>query len=629
MGKKYDFSGWATRNNLLCSDGRTIRKDAFAHQDGVEVPLVWNHQHGEVGNVLGHALLHNRPEGVYADCTFNDTQNGRDAKLLVQHGDITSLSIYANKLKQIGKDVMHGTIREVSLVLAGANPGAVIDTILEHSDGSIKEGIFYLGEEDCDLMLEHSDDSDKKKKDEDEDAEEDNKKDSDEDEEEEESEPEDNKEDEDEDEKMKHSDENSNEKTVEDVFNSMTEEQKTVCYAIIGQAVEDAKKENGGNENMKHNVFDNEEMQEDVLSHSDVETIFRNAKSSGSLKQATEDYLAHMKDSHGNNVDYGIADIDYLFPEYKNVTEKPEFVSRDMDWVTTVMNGVKHVPFTRIKSMFADITMDEARAKGYMKGNRKEEEVFGLMKRTTDPQTIYKKQKLDRDDILDITDFDVVAWLKAEMRIMLNEEIARAVLIGDGRSAVSPDKIHNDHIRNILNDDEFYSYKVKVAFVGSETEDERARKVIRSVIKARKNYKGSGNPTLFTTEDWVTDMLLIEDKNGRIIYESVNQLATALRVSKIVTVPVMEGCTREDDKDHKTYETIGIIVNLSDYYMGADKGGNVSLFDDFDIDYNQYKYLIETRCSGALVKYHSALVIETEQKSTQSPAPAPEQEAAG
>jgi len=615
MDKSYDFSGWATRNNLRCSDGRTIRKDCFKHQNGKKVPLVWNHQHDGVGDVLGHAILENREEGVYAYGYLNHTENGEMAKALLEHGDIESLSIYAGQLQQVGGDVIHGNIKEVSLVLAGANPGAVIDTVLEHSDGTISEGAFYMDDGCADLLM-HSDKDEEEEEDEKED-----KKNSEESDEESESKEED-KDDEDEEKKMenlKHSDEeqkeSSKEKTVEDVFNSMSEEQKNVCYALVGQAIEDTKAElEGGKEDMKHNAFENTYAHENVLSHSDMAAIFEDAKKCGSLKQATERYL-ETELSHADGDDqqtYGIRDIDMLMPEYKNITREPEFVKRDQEWVSVVMNGVKHVPFSRIKTMFADITEDEARAKGYVKGTRKLEEVFGLLKRTTDPQTIYKKQKLDRDDIIDITDFDVVVWLKGEMRLMLNEEIARAILIGDGRSKLAQDKISEEHIRPILTDDEFYSVKKEVKFASGDTEDQKAKKVIRAAIKARKDYKGSGSPILFTTEDWLTDMLLLEDTTGRVIYTSEQMLATALRVSKIVTVPVMEGVQRKDEKSNKTFDTIGIIVNLNDYNVGADKGGAIALFDDFDIDYNQYKYLIETRCSGALVKWQSALVLESE-----------------
>lgn len=591
MGIKCDFSGWATRNNIKCSDGRTILKDAFIDNDGKKVPLVWNHQHNDSSNVLGHAMLENRDEGVYAYCTFNDTEAGQNAKLLVEHGDVTALSIYANKLQQKGNSVLHGAIREVSLVLAGANPGAYIDCVMAHGEEGEEGFIMYTGE---DIDLYHSED------------------DVDDDLINALTEAINNEENE-----ISHADkeepEMAAEKTVQEVFDTMNEEQKNVCYMLVGQALEDAgvDTENGGKE-MKHNVFDESTNDNLVLSHSDMETIFADAKRVGSLKEATQSYLEHAYPTNeaGNTVEYGIADIEWLMPEYRNVTSQPEWVKRPDTWVTKVMGSVKHTPFSRIKSMFADITEEEARAKGYTKGNLKMEEVFSLIKRTTDPQTIYKKQKLDRDDIIDITDFDVVSWLKTEMRGMLDEEIARAILIGDGRSSLSADKIKEDHIRPILTDHEFYSVKKTVTFAAGDSDDAKAKKVIRAAVKSRKDYKGSGNPTLFTTEDWLTDMLLMEDTTGRVIYDTVEKLATALRVKEIVTVPQLEGCTRTDSSSN-VWDTIGIIVNLADYNVGADKGGAVSMFDDFDIDYNQYKYLIETRCSGALVKYHSAIVLES------------------
>lgn len=569
--KKYDFSGWATKNNLKCSDGRTIMKDAFKHNDGQTVPLVWNHQHNDPLNVLGHALLENRDNGVYAYCTFNDTEAGRNAKMLVEHGDVKALSIYANQLKQKGGNVEHGMIREVSLVLAGANPGAFIDSILRHGEASDEEGVIYTGEE---IALYHADENQNEK--------------------------------EEEDEKV----ENKNEKTVQDVVDSMTEEQKNVMYALIGQALEDKAVEhsnienNGGEEEMKHNVFENDNNKQE-LAHADMETILKNAKRCGSLKEAV---LQHA-DEHGDAIynNYGIkpnADgegISMLFPEYKNLNNVPEFIKRDTGWVAQVMGGVHHTPFSRIKSMFADIREDEARALGYMKGDLKKEEVFSLLKRTTDPQTIYKKQKLHRDDVIDITSFDVVAWIKQEMRMMLDEEIARAILIGDGRLADDDNKIQQQHIRSIANEDPLFAiHKNLVVPEGQE----KAKAFIKEVLKARKEYKGSGEPTMFLAEDMLIDMLLLEDKNGRVIYESEQALARALRVKNIVTVPVMEGAKKADGK-----AILAIVVNLKDYNVGADKGGAVAMFEDFDIDYNAQKYLIETRCSGALVKPFSAIVI--------------------
>ena len=570
MSKKYDFSGWATKNNLRCSDGRTILKDAFKHNDGQTVPLVWNHQHNDPLNVLGHALLENRDSGVYAYCTFNDTEAGKNAKMLVEHGDVTALSIYANQLKQKGGNVEHGVIREVSLVLAGANPGAFIDSILRHGEASDEEGVIYTGEM---LVLAHADEEPK--------------------------------------EEMKEEDkkvEDKKEKTVQDVVDSMTEEQRNVMYALIGQALEGEnvkhsnENENGGEEEMKHNVFENENVKDnkDVLTHSEEEAILRDAKRYGSLRESC--------------LQHGITNIDaagYLFPEHKNLTKEPEFTGRDMGWVSKVMSSVHRTPFSRIKSLQADISADEARALGYIKGKQKKDEVFTLLKRTTDPQTVYKKQKLHRDDVLDITDFDVVAFIKKEMRMMLDEEIARAVLVGDGRSTASDDKIKDDHIRSIANDAALYAihHEVKPA---DETPEAKAKAMIRESLRARKDYRGSGEPTLFCSESVLTEMLLLEDANGRVIYDSVAKLATAMRVKEIVTVPVMEGATNKDESKN----ILGIIVNLRDYNIGADKGGAVTMFEDFDIDYNAQKYLIETRCSGALTKPYSAIVLEETAKGT-------------
>ena len=572
---EYDFSGWATRNNIRCSDGRTILKDAFKHNDGQTVPLVWNHDHNDPLNVLGHALLENRDEGVYAYCTFNDTDAGRNAKALVEHGDVTALSIYANQLKQQGSNVLHGAIREVSLVLAGANPGAFIDSIIRHGEESDEEAIIYTGEN---LVLEHSQHTivnDKNL-----DAIKDNF-----------TPPSGDKKDE------------KSEKTVQDVFDTLNEEQKTVVYALIGQALDSSNQnennEKEGNDNMKHNVFDQDQKEkENVLTHADMETIISEGKRYGSLKDS---FLAHT-------AQYGIDHIDYLFPDAKNVTNQPDFIKRDDSYVQKVLRGVHHTPFSRIKSTHANITADEARAKGYIKGHLKKEEVFTLLKRTTTPTTIYKKQKMDRDDIIDITDFDVVAYIKAEMRMMLDEEIARAILVGDGRSTSSDDKIPETNIRPIAKDEDLYTIKAPVAVAKDATEDAIAKAFIRTVIKTRKEYKGSGSPTLFTTEDMLTNCLLLEDNNGRIIYDSVDKLATTLRVKEIVPVEVMEGVTRTAGA--KNLPLMAILVNLNDYYVGADKGGAINMFDDFDIDYNQEKYLIETRISGALVKPYSAIAFE-------------------
>ena len=572
--EKFDFSGWATKANLKCSDGRTIMKDAFKHNDGQTVPLVWNHQHNDPNEVLGHALLENREEGVYAYCSLNDTETGKTAKLLVQHGDVVALSIYANQLKQNMNNVIHGNIREVSLVLAGANPGASIDSIIMHGEESQEEAVIFTGE---DIMLAHAEDetsdeetithADK----------------------------------EDKEEKMEENKKMEENETVADVFNTLSEKQKTVVYAMIGQALEDASNKNkndeseGGDETMKHNAFDqNDQNNENVLSHDAMETIINDGKRYGSLK---ESFLAHADE-------YGITNIDYLFPEAQTLNKTPEFIQREMGWVQKVMNGTHHSPFARIKSVFADITEDEARARGYMKGNLKKEEVFSLLKRTTTPTTIYKKQKLDRDDVVDITDFDVVAWLKSEMRMMLDEEIARAILVGDGRLSSSDDKINESNIRPIYNDEELYTIQATVTVASNATADEKAKAMIRAAIKARKDYRGSGSPTFFTTEDVLTDALLLEDTMGHRLYKNAGEVADAMRVKEIVTVPVMENVKGKNGGD-----LLGIIVNLADYNVGADKGGAVNMFDDFDIDYNQQKYLIETRCSGALTKPKSAIAI--------------------
>ena len=574
--ERFDFSGWATRNDLKCSDGRTIRKDAFKDNNGQKVPLVWNHQHNDPLNILGHALLENREEGVYAYCTFNETEAGQNAKLLVEHGDVSALSIYANQLKQRGSDVIHGAIREVSLVLAGANPGAFIDSVICHGEESEEEAIIYTGE---DISLFHAE-CDKK-------------------EETKEEKPVENEKKTTEGEKKT----TESEETIGEVLDTLNEKQKTAVYAVIAKALENADNSDDDDEEekeMKHNVFDQDEtMKENVLSHSDIESILSDAKRSGSLK---ESFLAHT-------ATYGIDQIDTLFPEPKSMNTPPEFIKRDMDWVAGVINGVHHTPFSRIKSMFANITEDEARAKGYIKGNLKKEEVFTLLKRTTTPTTIYKKQKLDRDDILDITDFDVVAWIKGEMRMMLDEEIARAILVGDGRLTSDDDHIPEQNIRPVWKDDDLYTIKTKITVSTTATDDDKAKAMIKAAVKSRKNYKGSGNPVLYTTEDFLTNCLLLEDTQGYRLYKSEQDVATAMRVSKIVTVPVMEGLTRTDSES-KTRTLMGLIVNLKDYNVGADKGGAVNMFDDFDIDYNQQKYLMETRCSGALIKPYSAIALE-------------------
>ena len=604
---KYDFSGYATRNNIKCSDGRIIMRDAFKDNDHKKVPLVWQHDHMSPDNVLGHAMLENRDDGVYAYGLFNSTPSGLNAKELVKNGDVKALSIYANKLKQDGVNVIHGAIREVSLVLAGANPGAYIDTVMVHSDeneetedaeicfnlnsnpviyhsdeADDKEDSVDGSDDEADDTIAHADKTDEKEKD-------------------------------------MADNTGSDEKTVQDVIDSMTDEQKNVMYYLVGQAASgDVDNESG--DKMKHNAFEDED---ETLAHSiDFDEILRDAKRCGSMRDAViehgledvsyADYLEHGKAT------YGIDQIDTLFPDFKCLNTPPAWVSRNLDWVSGVMNGVSHTPFSRIKSVFANITADEARARGYTKGKKKLEEVFTLLKRTTTPQTIYKKQKLDRDDVIDITDFDVVAWIKGEMRMMLDEEIARAILIGDGRSDSSDDRIFPTNIRPIWQDDTFYTIRAQVDSKGM-TEEAKAEAIIKAIIRARKNYKGSGNPVFYTTEDTLTDMLLLENQIGDVKYKTKQELANRLRVSDIVTVEVMEGPTRKGDASKgdvaasatKDLNLVGLIVNLKDYNVGADKGGAVSMFDDFDIDYNQQKYLIETRCSGALIKPYAAISVET------------------
>ena len=558
---KYDFAGWATKYGIGCSDGRTILKGAFAHCDEIVVPLVWNHTYDNPENVIGNAKLVNSDEGVYTYCSFNDTSTAETAKSLVKHGDITSLSIYANHLKQAGNMVMHGDIKEVSLVLAGANPGASIQEVLVHGEISEGEATIYNDPEGLELWHEDVD------------------------------------------EELEEELEDDSNETIADIYNSMTEKQKKAVAAIIDQLADDDEpssednNQNKGEIEMKHNVFDqNEENKE--LRHFDFEATMKDAKRCGSLKEA---FLKHAND-------YGIKNIEQLFPEAKDIYNEPEFIKRDTSWVADFLAGTHKQPFSKIKAMYADITGDQARALGYVKGNLKKEEVFSLLKRTTEPTTIYKKQKLDRDDIIDITDFSVVAWIKKEMRMMLDEELARAMLVGDGRSAMNEDKIKENCIRPIFNDADLYTIKAQV----DKQAADQAKEFIRTCIIARKDFEGTGTPTLYTTEDVLCDMLLIEDQNGRFIYESVNALCNTLRVSKIVPVPVMKGLVRTDSSQKK-YDVLGIIVNPNDYHVGADKGGQVSMFDDFDIDYNQYKYLMETRCSGSLVKPYSAITIEKAQ----------------
>lgn len=575
---KFDFAGWATRSNMLCSDGLTISKDAFKHNDGKVVPLVWNHCHDDPLNVLGNALLKHRDGDMYAYCSFNETDSGKAARMIVKHGDVISLSICANKLQKQGNCVMHGEIREVSLVLAGANPGARIDSVMIHSDD--EDSLIATPDEENQIehndgdpeTVEHAEKTDDKK----------------------EEKPEDHQE---------NSDDNE---TVGDVINSMTEKQRNTMFWIIGKLKGNETDENDEEETeMKHNAFEkkDEMMQQgqilkddgSVLTHSEMQEIFKDGKRLGSLKQSA--------------IEHGIENIGNLFPyveeDGRNVTQMPQFIMRDQGWVGKVMSRIHRTPFSRIKSMFADITADEARAKGYIKGKLKKEEVFTLLKRSTPPTTVYKKQKIDRDDVVDITDFNVIAWIKGEMRLMLDEELARAYLVGDGRLGDDDDKIKEDCIRPIWTDHELYTIKTVIEVASTATATEKAKKFIQAAVKARKNYKGSGNPDLFCSEDVLTDCLLMEDLNGRLIYESVEKLARVLRVNEIIPVPVMEGLKSADGN-----ELMGIIVNLKDYNVGADKGGEVNLFDDFDIDYNAYKYLIETRCSGALIKPYSAIAIE-------------------
>lgn len=598
--KKYDFCGWATKNNVRCTDGRVIRQDAFKHQDGEVVPLVYSHVHDSIGNILGQVKLENRPEGVYAYGSFNNTSNGEYGRETVVHGDLTRMSIWANHVKQEGDDVVYGDIKEVSLVVGGANPGAKIETVLEHSDFNGETVIIESGEDftlNTGSSFGHSDGADKapEKKDEDKDDD----------------------------------DDDDGNETVGDVIKTMNEKQKKVLYAMVAEALKGkALKGNGNSKNseegdeVKHNVFDSENEQ-NVLSHDDMKQIFADAKRLGSLKDAVaaaaishnmdeQDVISHAGITGAtirNYVDgtsYGVQDIDFLFPDARTIDNIPPFVRDNDAWVKAVISGTHHTPFSRVKSVFADITMDEARARGYTKGNRKKEEIFALLKRQTPPTTIYKKQKLDRDDIVDIVDFDVVAWVRGEMRGKLDEEIARAVLIGDGRSPASDDKISPECIRPVWTDDDLYTIKAQI--VDQDDVDKNAKAFIKAAIRARKNYKGSGNPILFTTEDMLTDMLLLEDNIGHLLYDSQDKLATALRVSRIVTVPQFENLTRT--VNGVTHTMGGLILNMSDYNIGADKGGAVAMFDDFDIDYNQQKYLIETRCSGALVKPFSAIALE-------------------
>lgn len=606
MPKKYDFAGWATKNNIRCSDGRTIRANAFAAQDGTQVPLVWMHNHNDVNEVLGHADLENRPEGVYAYCSFNGTEGAQNARELVKHGDICALSIWANQLQQNGGDVVHGEIKEVSLVLAGANRGAVIDAVMSHGELSDEEAeMRFVGYGDLELAHadsegEDMDDNDNKEK--------------------------------------------SSDKTVVEVYEAMTDEQKKAVAIIADQVAKDTKDELSGKKSdtdkaddedsenkddndsrkegneMKHNVFEGATPQ-NVLSHDDMKQIFSEAKKMGSLKAAVDESresgaLAHADVPTGGmtvatgSQTYGFNDPEFLFPDAKAINTTPDFIKRDTNWVDEVMAGTHHTPFSRVKSIFADITEDQARAKGYIKGKLKKEEVFSLLKRTTDPQTIYKKQKMDKDDIDDITDFNVVTWIKAEMQMMLREETARAILIGDGRLTSDDDKIKEDHIRPVFNDADLFTVKVAVEVPENASEDVKAKALMRATIKARKLYKGSGNPTFYSTEDELTNMLLLENGIGERLYKSEAEVATAIRAKKITTVEPMEGLQIEIDEGvsgKKKYPVAGTMVNLVDYNIGTNGGAKTDFFDDFDIDYNQYKYLYETRMSGALIKPFSAI----------------------
>lgn len=619
MAKKYDFCGWASKNDLLCSDGRVIRRNAFKHNHGKKVPLLWNHDHNDPDNVLGHAMLENRNEGMYAYGYFNDSDRAQHAKTMLEHGDITNLSIFANHLKQRAENVLHGDIKEVSLVLAGANPGAYIESVMAHGD-SDEDGFSAILYTDEDICLYHGEDD-----------------------------YEDEYEYDEEDNNNLEEGNMEEERTVQDVFDELTEEQKKVVYYLIGQAVEEAQ---GGNVQhadidmedatiediidtmtedqkdamyyligeaveeaeegveMGHNAFeDNEE----YLSHSDMSEFIENAKrNKTSLKQAfIDEYGEDASLEHADVLPpYGIDNLDYLFPEAKAINKTPDFIKRRTEWVATVMNGVHHTPFSRIKSVHADITMDEARAKGYLKGTKKVEEVFTLLRRTTDPQTIYKKQKLDRDDVLDITDMDVVSWLRGEMRIMMDEEIGRAILIGDQRLVDDPDKINPTHVRPIWTDDTDVYVINKVAELGSSaTEEDIAKAVQDHVILGLEDYEGSGDPVMFCTKRFLTRSLLIRNGIGERMFKSVSELADSMGVSKIVTVPLFNNVTRTVDGQERTLQAI--VVNLTDYNVGADKGGELTTFNDFDIDFNQEKYLMETRISGALIKPKSAIVVET------------------
>ena len=580
----YDCSGWATKANTRCYDGLTIAQDAFKECDGKVVPMVYNHDHGDIGNVIGHCLLENRPGGVYAYAKFNDTDAGKTARACVENGDLNAFSIFANGLQKVGKTVKHGFIREVSLVLAGCNPGALIDEVIKHSADEDYEGGEAFIYNDPGLSLEHGMDPDGNPLEELEHS----------------TDREANKQ---EDGKM--AEKETNGKTLKEVYNSMTDEQKECCHALVGLAMEKAEGDGGDDngeedETVKQNVFD-KDSHETVLKHSmdEINGIIKGAKSHGTMKQAFED-----AGLNSDELAHSIDNVEWLFPDDHVLDNPPKIIDRDQTWVSAVMGGVHHIPFSRFKSQFADLTEDDARAKGYIKGNYKKEQVFGLLRRSTSPTTVYKKQKMDRDDVIDITSFDVVAWLKQEMRSKLNEEIALAILLGDGRPAASEDKIDENCIRPIFNDADLFTIKTQVNATGKTVED-KYKELIKAVLRARKDYKGSGTPTAFMSEDALTEMLLLEDGIGHPLYADEAALARKLRVAKIVTVPRMEGM-----KGAKGGDLACLIVNLADYTVGADKGGAVSMFDDFDIDFNAMKYLIETRCSGALTTPYSAIAVE-------------------
>lgn len=583
----YDCSGWATKANTKCYDGLTIAEDAFKGCSGQTVPMVYNHDHSSLDNVIGHALLENRKGGVYAYAKFNDTPTGQTAKKCVENGDLNAFSIWANGLQKSGQVVKHGVIRELSLVLAGCNPGALIQEVVKHSaDNMDDEGCeAFIFNDPGSLSLEHGMDPEGNPLEEAVLAHSDDNK---------------------EDGKMA---EETNGKTLKEVYNSMTDEQKECCHALVGLALEEQDGDGGEDEedesDMKHNVFDKDAGKQTVLKHSidDINSIIKGAKTSGTLKAAFDN--AGVEQGEIDALSHGIDNIDWLFPEDHLLDTTPRIIDKPDDWVSVVMGGVKHIPFSRFKSMFADLTPEDARAKGYVKGNYKIEEVFGLLRRSTGPTTVYKKQKLDRDDVSDINSFDVVSWLRNEMRYKLNRELALAYILGDGRQAASEDKIDENCIRPIFNDADLFTIKVQVATTGLSKVEDKYKAFIKQVIRSRKEYRGSGTPAMFTTEDALTEMLLLEDGMGRPLYADEAALARKLRVSKIVTVPEMDG-----RKGAKGGDLAAVIVNLSDYTVGADKGGAVSMFDDFDIDYNAMKYLIETRCSGALTTPYSAMAIE-------------------